>query len=282
MSSNYQDSDRGHFDYDLHPIPGIPDMMFRGPRFDPSRPYVACIGAAQTFGRFCARPFPTILRDRFDFQFVNLGIGGVGARFFDASQYLKLVNTAEFAIVQVLSGRSEGNSLFDNTESGGLLGVRVRDNKRMRFEDFLADLLATEPHDLVGRVIEETRKNYVENTLRLLRQIKRPKVLFWFSTRVPDYRDEFSSVWDLLGEFPQLVNRTMVDQLRTHTDDYVECVSTAGLPQQLWESNEPIDGTTIQNGNLINRYYPSPQMQQEAADVLEPVCRPLLPARRTH
>ena len=73
MSSYYQDLDRNHCNYDLIPIPGIPRMLFRGPKIDPARPYIACIGAAQTFGRFCVRPFPHILMDSLGAQVLNLG-----------------------------------------------------------------------------------------------------------------------------------------------------------------------------------------------------------------
>lgn len=276
MSSYYQFLDQGHFDYDLKEIPAIPEMLFRGPALDSKRPYVACVGAAQTFGRFCATPFPMLLSDRLDFQFANLGVGGVGTQFFDKPIYIDYLNRAELVIVQVLSGRSEGNSLFDNSMSGGLVGRRIEDQREMRFEDFIIDLMNSRSPEFVTAILEETRDNYVRRFSDLLVKLRPPTIIFWFSTRPPDYREDFSSPWTVLGEFPQLINRRVIDAVRTRSTSYVECISRTGLPQILWEADQAIDGTNLEGGRLVNRYYPSPQMHEEAAAALEPVCRALL------
>jgi hypothetical protein len=78
MGQFYQDLDAPHFDYQLSFVGDIADTQFRGPPADLSRPYIACVGAAQTFGRFCASPFPEILGRRLGIQVVNLGVGGAG------------------------------------------------------------------------------------------------------------------------------------------------------------------------------------------------------------
>ena len=122
-------------------------------------------------------------------------------------------------------------------------------------------------------MIRETRANYVRNSIALLNQIHTPKILFWFSNRKPDYHEDFSSVWGVLGQFPQLVNEATLEELRAHADIYVECVSIRGIPQVLWDATECIDGTSLEDGKLVNWYYPSPEMHEEAALALEPVCR---------
>ena len=91
-----------------------------------------------------------------------------------------------------------------------------------------------------------------------------------------DYEDVAGSGFGYLSEFPHLVNGSMIDEIRGHADAYVECVSTTGLPQRLWQADEGIDGALLEGGYLWNRYYPSPQMHVQAADTLEPVCRRLL------
>lgn len=277
MGTYYQDLDRSAFNYQLQQIAGIPNQLFRGPAVDLSRPYVACIGAAQTFGRFVPRPFTALLADRLGVQVLNLGSGGAGPRLFDSPRYLELLNGAEAVIVQVLSGRSEGNSLFDNSDSGDLFGVRLRDNKRMRFEDFLGDLVKTGPPDLVRQAVHETQERYVQKMAGLLDRIHRPKVLLWFSNRAPNYRPDVSSAWGILGPFPQLVDAAMMAEIRAHSDAYVECVSTRGIPQTLWKANREIDGTSLEKGVLVNRYYPSPEMHAEAAELLTPAVRRFLP-----
>ena len=64
-----------------------------------------------------------------------------------------------------------------------------------------------------------------------------------------------------------LVNRAMVEQIRGHADVYVQCVSSRGSPHPIVDSN----------GNpALNRYYPAPEMHEDAARLLLPACRELL------
>ena len=37
----------------------------------------------------------------------------------------------------------------------------------------------------------------------------------------------------LFNQFPQLVNSEMIAQLSNYVDEYAECVSTRGIPQQI-------------------------------------------------
>jgi LPS sulfotransferase NodH len=64
----------------------------------------------------------------------------------------------------------------------------------------------------------------------------------------------------------------MVNELRAHGDAYAECVSTSGSPQRLWMAHREIDGATLENGVLVNHYYPSPEMHAEAAEKLATAC----------
>jgi len=276
LSQYYQHLDAGHFDYQLTALDGIPGERFRGPPPDPERPYIACAGAAQTFGRFCDDPFPTILSRRLGVQAVNLGVGGAGPRYFDAPHFLRWLAGARLVVLQVLAGRSSGNSLFDNTATGTLEGVRVRDGRVMRFEDFLVELVRDEPAATVRRIVAETRDAYTAGMLGLIGRIEAPTILFWLSTRRPEYVEDWTSPWGVMGAFPQLIDRTVLDRLSPACAAAVECVSDAGLPQSLWAADEEVLGTELRRGLLRNVYYPSPEIHIAAADRLEPVCRELL------
>jgi hypothetical protein len=81
----------------------------------------------------------------------------------------------------------------------------------------------------------------------------------------------------LFGAYPQLVTAGMMNRLRKMGDRSVECISRRGLPQPL------IDRFTGKRTAVLdpwtsapwkeNWYYPSPEMHEDAADALEPICR---------
>jgi hypothetical protein len=278
MGRYYQDLDRpGGFDYNLQAIEGLEPKLYRGPAVDFSQPYLAFIGAAQTFGRFVEQPFPTLLGQRLGIQIVNLGTGGAGPRHFNTAKYLSIVNNAEAVVLQVLSGRSSSNSMFDNAASGGLRGMSAFDNNPIPAGDFFARLAQDEPLETVKRIVAETRDDYTKQYIDFIKKISAPRILFWLSTRRPDYEEDYANApHGILGSFPHLINKGMIEKISALCDDYVQCVTSAGLPQKLWPAESAIDGATVKDGVLLNRYYPSPEMHEAAADALEKSCRRVL------
>ena len=275
MGRYYQNLDSPHFDYKLEPCPLAGDQYIRGPVPNLKKPYFICVGAAQTFGRFCDNPYPEQLSKLLKLPVLNLGLAGAGPKTFLDRRYLTLVNQAKFAVVQVLSGRSESNSAFDSDGSSGPQGIRLRDRKRMRFEAFLREELQDSPHSEVEKIVVETQQNWVASYGQLLDGITVPTVLHWFSQSRPRKMNDFSTFHRLIGHFPQLVLQQMVDKVATRTTSYVETVSQQGMPQPLWKASAAIDGTELHDGMLYNNYYPTPQMHSSAAETLASVCRKL-------
>ena len=132
MAAEYQEPDWKVVDYQVFcldeqivdPSRFCP-LRIRGPR--PERldagSYFVCIGAAQTFGRFFADPFPAILAARIGYPVLNISHGGAGPSFFCGSneRLLHYVNRARFVVIQIMSGRSESNSLFKSQGVGHYL-----------------------------------------------------------------------------------------------------------------------------------------------------------------
>lgn len=137
------------------------------------------------------------------------------------------------------------------------------------------------PPRRIRELVKETQQNWVRNTQRLLDQVSRPCILFYFSRRLPRYRERFYSVHALLGEFPQLVTEQMLRSVRDRADRYVECVTRRGSPQLLVDrfTGRPttvdlsLDRPDLEGVWAQNSYYPSPEMHQDAAAALLPVCR---------
>jgi hypothetical protein len=278
MSEYYQKLDLPHFDYQPTEVPGLGRTRFRGPVPDLAQPYLACIGAAQTFGRFTAQPYPAALAAGLGVAALNLGIGGVGPRYWLQPELLAVVRRARLVVVQIMAGRSASNSLFDNSASGDLKGRLRATGETLRFEQFLERLVAQGDRAVLERVVAETRADYVAAMRALGAALAPvPTVLLWFSSRRPEYTPDYRSAFGILQAFPQLLDRGVVDAIRPAFSAYVESVCALGIPQVLWPSGGPVDGTELgQDGMLRNRYYPSPEMHGHAAAALLPVCRQLL------
>ena len=280
----YQRSDAHIIDYQLYELPGVAGF-FRGPPVN-SDAYIACIGAAQTFGRLVPTPFPALLSRALGIDALNLGRGGKGPTFHSSTpQLLEYINRAQLVIVQFFSGRSLSNSLFQLSGHGNL-GVNLKDGTQTSADEFYTWLLG-QGTQLAQQIVAETRESYVAALTALLEAIRPPKILFWFSVRTPAYQE----IWELpvgrlWGDFPHLVNQAMVERLRARGAAYVECVSRRGLPQQIrdrdgnptWFNVSPTGHPEVRE--TLNTYYPSPEMHDDAATALLPVCRKLLSGLR--
>ena len=294
MTEGYADPDWEVVDYQMYCLDSeVIDrqtntvLLLRGPKPQnlESGEYFVCIGAAQTFGRFCERPYPTLLQERLGLQALNLGRGGAGPSFFskDNDKLLRYINGARFAVIQVMAGRSEGNSLFNSNGLG--FYTRVSDGTWIGCDDAFKELLEKNDEEYVKEIVAETRHNWVNNYKELFEKIRVPKILFWFSSRRPDYMEKYSNLHSLFGEFPQLVNSNMVNELRKYCDEYVECVSRRGMPHLLINrfTGKPVVVKDPWGGAWDkNWYYPSQQMHIDAANALERVCRKYLNTVKTH
>lgn len=278
----YQQTDAHIVNYEMYKLPGVARGFFRGPPVR-SDEYLVCIGGAQTFGRFVQRPFPKLLSEALCVEALNLGRGGAGPTYPLADPVLlQYINRARLVVVQVFSGRSQSNSVFQTVDHG-MVGTNARNGSRMDAGEFYTWLLAQD-RQFARQIVAETREKYVIAMTALLAAITPPKILLWLSTRNPDYEEQWDGpVWRLFGEFPQLVNRPMMEQLRNRADCYVECVSKRGMPQPIIDLNgNPsafqvlLEGQSQGVMKTHNNYYPSPQMHQDAADLLIPACRALL------
>src|SRR4051812_38859842 len=108
----YQDRDHEVIDYRLYELRGT-RYRIRGPRpvsFEPGE-YFTSVGAAQTFGCFCEEPYPVLLGEGLGLSPLNFGFAGAGPRYFLSQlSLLDYIDSGRFAVVQVMSGRSEDNS----------------------------------------------------------------------------------------------------------------------------------------------------------------------------
>ncbi|KGF72797.1 hypothetical protein DO97_04790 [Neosynechococcus sphagnicola sy1] len=284
----YQKRDLEVVDYQLYPLLSpVSKRVFvtRGPRpltLEPDQ-YFACIGPASTFGCYCEKPYGTLLQERLGLPTLNLGFAGAGPDYFLRNQkdLLGYINHARFAIVLVMSGRSESNSLFESIFGTGMYR-RISDGQQIAASNAYEELLKDGDLDLIKKIVSETRGNWVLHFKALLSLIQKPKVLLWLSKRRPAYVEKYTNAQKLFGSFPQLVNAEMIEVIKPYCDAYVECVTERGIPQPLINrfTGKP---TTVSEGSIFggkvishNTYYASPEMHEDAAKMLVPICQGFL------
>tara|TARA_R110002072_G_scaffold46591_13_gene129294 strand:+ start:14358 stop:15263 length:906 start_codon:yes stop_codon:yes gene_type:complete len=289
MSQGYQARDAAIVDYQLwQPAPD--GRWLRGPRPDQLVPgsYFACVGAAQTFGCFVARPWPTLLQQQLGLPALNLGIAGAGPALFRNDALLQLLRGARFVVYQVMSGRSADCSRF---ATGGHERVTLPDGRQLGAGAAWSELLQQDLRGInnpvlrgiknrlcaafgrkhIRRLVAETQSNWSSDFRALIKDVARPSALLWFSKRTPQHRPRYHSLEALFGEFPQLIDATMVRSLAAEADHYVECVTSRGSPQPLAVPVRPADAGTGEAADLLwshNAYYPSPEMHEDAAKAL--------------
>jgi hypothetical protein len=228
----YQDRDRESHDYETYELAG---NWWRGP--DPwpldDREYIAFMGAAQTFGPYAERPFPRLIGDATGLATLNLGIGGAGPRAFLEPVWLEWVNRSRFAVLQVMSGRSAGNSLMQQVGGNRRMvygGEEIAANEA--WERASADLATPE----LWTLVDETRAQWTADYAELMARITVPKVLLYISARAPITSEDRSLTptrGQLWNGYPQLVTQAMVDEVKGMADRFAESVTSAGRRQTI-------------------------------------------------
>ncbi|QIE54663.1 hypothetical protein G5B40_03930 [Pikeienuella piscinae] len=281
----YQKPDQALIDYKGYKW-GRLNQVYRGPKPDLSRPYIACIGAAQTFGRYVERPFPALLAEELDIQVANFGAASAGPGFFlrDAA-VIEAASSAELCVIQVMSARSLSNRLFKVQLSRNAQIEAVSKSlealfPHIDFETFtyahnMLNQIAEEDPDKFVAVEAELKAAWVARTRVLLQSIQTRRVLFWFSERETDEEVSGGAAGQAL-KYPQFVDQEMMDAVAPLVDRVVRCVTSTGMPQSLLRDGEAVLHTPFGLPVSENRYYPSPEMHAEAAKALTQPIRELL------
>ncbi|ACB53901.1 unknown [Crocosphaera subtropica ATCC 51142] len=276
MSEIYQERDWEVIDYQIYHFQEA-DVFFRGPQPEFLKPYnyAICIGAAQTFGCYCEKPFPYLLQEKLNIPILNWGRGGAGPYFFlKRAKLLDYINEAKFVIIQVMSGRSQGNSLYQSEGIGSY--TRASDGIRISCKKAYQELLERYDETYVKKIVAETRVNWVKTYQEFLSKITIPKILFWFSSRYSNYEERYKNTSSLFGKYPQLINQKMVEQIKQFSDDYIECIYPTNSPKLLINrfTGKPANIEDEKGKKTITHdyYYPTPESHIMAANVLEKVC----------
>ncbi|MDV6344903.1 DUF6473 family protein [Nitrosomonas sp. Is37] len=270
----YAKQDFNVVDYRLERL-GDTELLVRGPIPNLKEDFIVFIGATQTFGRFCTKPFPAQIGEFLELPVLNLGFAGAGPGFFLENEALiEIANKAKFIVVQVMSARSvSAHPFFVDPFNNGVLTNTLTGERKLADLQF-NDFLLRESKQAALELRERFRNEYLLKMKSLLQKLNSPKALLLISdNRHPDIetRDFGTNIHNFSSGFPHFVTNPMLSDLATYADYYIEAIGRRGLPQTLISryTNEPesvfsISASHIKNKD-INNYYPSPEMHCDIA-----------------
>lgn len=267
------------FDYKIYRF-GRTRQIFRGPQPDLRGRYLGFIGGSSTFGRYSETPYPDLIGQETGQTVLNLGTDGAGPGFFLGDpEVLRTAMDAELTVVQVMCATATSNRMF---------AVRPRRNLRLHtISDLLAGIYPEVDFSrfsftkgmlkhLYG--LDQTRFKLVANEMKnawigrmqtLLSTIETKTLLFYMSERDPDNMTTPSGdITDM--KYPQFVDRAMLDAVKPAADGYVECISSAGMPQDLRVDGHPVLFRPSGEPISENFEFASPEMHKQAAKALLP------------
>jgi hypothetical protein len=274
LHPKYAREDARIVDYGYQPFAG---RLIRGPvPTGKSGSTIAALGAASTFGRLVRTPYIETVAVRLECEPLNLGYGGARAPLFYLSRELmQKINRCAAAVIEVFSARGTGTASVESRDHVSTFLRKRNSGDTFTFAPAFYERLARDlPKYDLAALLSDIRECYMAEMMELLRQIKIPKILVWFSQRPPDSSSALDA-GDFSGTFPHFVDRRMVSALAAKCQGYVEFVSTDGLPSELVDrdTGEAVAIFPQRPNPALNDYYPSQKMHDGLADELVPILR---------
>ncbi|WP_253746760.1 MULTISPECIES: DUF6473 family protein [unclassified Ruegeria] len=246
-------------------------LWFRGPPGDLSKPYVACLGGEETFGRFVENPFPVELGQRLKLPCINFGSLFCGFEAMLGDPVLsELVNASEFCVLQVPDLPYQSNRFYrvhprrnDRFVEPTLDLVQLYpevDFTEIHFVRHLLDRLRAEQGARFEIVVQELQEAWLRACSKLVRRIEPPVILLWLHVQRQAG----------LHSDPVLPDAAMIERLRPFCSGVVECsVCVTAVSDTL---EDVLFGTLQQP---MAEHVIGPSAHREIAGKLLPVLRDL-------
>jgi hypothetical protein len=214
-------------------------LLFRGPRRDLERPYVAFLGGTETYGKFVPQPFPHLCEGATGLVSVNLGCVQAGPDvWLNDAAALDIAARAALVVLQVPGAINLTNRLYavhprrnDRfVRAAPLLQTLFRevDFTEFTFTRHLVSALAAASPAKFDLLAQELRQAWLARMGQLLSRIAAPKLLLWLGSAPPP---DAGAPPDLSAD-PVLVDRAMIDSLRPQLAGYVEAVPSPAARAQ--------------------------------------------------
>ena len=257
---------------------GSSRLLFRGPRRDIDRAYVAVLGGTETYGKFVPLPFPDLIEQELGLPVANLGCMNAGPDvFLNEAAVTQIAAQASVTVVQILGAQNLSNRYYAvhprrNDRFLGATPLLRTIFPRVDFTEFnftrhMLMSLQSASADKFEVVAEELRAAWVTRMKLLLSRLGRRVILVWVSDQPPPSPTRRVD----LARNPLLIDSEMINAIRAPVAGYVEAVFSAAALSQGVEGMAfaPMEAPAAAG-------LPGPAAHREVADLLMPAIHRLI------
>lgn len=208
-------------------------LLFRGPVRRLDQPFVAVLGATESYGKYVEQPFSDLLQTRLGLNVVNLACINAGVDvYLNEAPVTRIAARAEVAIVQVMGAQNISNRFYavHPRRNDRFLGAtpllrsvfRNVDFTEFAFTRHMLGVLKAASPDRFDLVAAELRAAWLTRMKGLLDRLPRRRILLWMANQAPPQGPTLDLRCD-----PVLVDEAMLAELRPHFTSYVEVTPSA-------------------------------------------------------
>ncbi len=217
----------GALDYSLCHYEGS-RLLFRGPARRLDRPFVAVLGATESYGKFVERPFSDLIEGRLGLSVVNLSCVNAGIDvFLNEPAATQIAARAEVAVVQIMGAQNISNRFYTvhPRRNDRFLGptphlqsvYRSVDFTEFSFTRHMLTVLQSASREKFAMISAELREAWLSRMRQLASRLPKRRILLWMADAPPPPRPTLN-----LKSEPLLVDSEMISAIRPLFTSYVE------------------------------------------------------------
>lgn len=241
-------------------------LRFRAPVPDFDSSFIAVLGGGETYGRYVAEPYPSLLSEWADIPVMNFGVLQAGLSLFSQERWLiDMASKADLTVLQVLGAQNMSNRLYSvhSRRNDRFIGVSPAlreiypqvDFAEINFTGHLLATLKATSQSSFDVLVDELKWAWVQRMRRLVSSIQSDVLLLWISDHAPDETQN-----NLDESEPHFVDQTMLDSL---ADEVVGVVKVVSEPEQWLDS----DAFSEHDINAVRRM-PGPKQHAAIAEAI--------------
>ncbi|MFK7938522.1 MAG: DUF6473 family protein [Roseovarius sp.] len=228
----YEKLDGASLDYDPCQYPGS-KLLFRGPKRSLETPYVAFLGGTETYGKFIADPYVSLVEAELGMPCVNFGWSNAGVDvFLNDKGVLRAARDAQAVVLQLPGAQNMSNRFYAVHPRRNDRFVKPRelmlqifpevDFSEFHFTRHMLNHLRRRAPSRFATVRNELQTLWVARMRLLLMQLNGRVIMLYFSKREPDQHSDSPDI----GVDPAFVTEAMIDEIRQEGAEVIEVCET--------------------------------------------------------